>query len=112
MTKYLTKNGERREIIDTTKDGKVVFYRDNGRDNWGILLTLLIDGWTIEEEPEKWVPKQDESYWIVMVGVNYKVVWRFWSDTKEEKKHLALNLVFRTEEEALARYEEIVSLIR
>ena len=68
------------------------------------------DNYTVEQE--KWKPSRNTRYWTVDLGSESHIEDYVWLDNNYDEKLLALNLVFKTEEEALARYSEIINLIK
>jgi len=81
--------------------------------NWNTFKELEDRGYTVKPKAdEKWVPEFGKNYYYASIGDPNKYNRNVWSDDSHDNHRLALNLVFKTKEEAIARTEEILEKIK
>jgi len=77
------------------------------------LLELDFYGFTLQEP--KWTPEINELYYYVDIEP-LGVYEESWSEQKEDKNRLSLNLIFphtpKGKEQAQARLEEVINLLK
>jgi len=75
------------------------------------LYKEIDQNYTVEQE--KWKPRFEERYWTPISGdISVMAIETKWLNDENDHHRLALNLVFKTKEEALARYDEILLAIK
>jgi hypothetical protein len=81
--------------------------------NWNTFKELEDRGYTVKpKEEEKWVPSLNEMYYYVSISTIVTHNSNYWNGNEYDNTQLALNLVFKTKEEAIARAEEILEKIK
>lgn len=107
----IQKGEETIEIIGVC--GEVVFTKGEGKMVYCVTQKGLEDlGWKLVKE--KWVPDKKEVYFVPNLFCCMEEVSEgfYWYGTENDNYRLAYNLVFKTKEEAIARREEILKLIK
>jgi len=111
----IDKDGNTRKILGTFREYYIITY-DNSDEVCKELLTLLkLDfyGFTLQER--KWTPEINKLYYYVDIEP-LGVYEEYWSEQKEDKNRLSLNLIFphtpRGKKQAQARLLEVVELLK
>ena len=115
MNKYkkndilISPDGNKRKVLEVLGDLVFMSYTDEFEEHSDTAHYKEIDkNYTVEQE--KYIPQEYEMYWTM--GLDVGVYESTWYNVEVDQQMLALNLVFKTKEEALARYEEIINLIK
>ena len=105
-----------RKVIDVLENSVLLSMRDDRTIGSAIFTYEEIEknNWKIERKEEKWIPEIGEKYFFPDIGLtrNSSPSLSIWANDKTDQHRLELNLVFKTEEEAKARYDEIMEVIK
>jgi len=108
------KTGKTVKILSHHQEIYIISRTDHKSANNGNFTKedLIAYGWAFPVETKKWKPAMNKSYYIP--GVTNPIKWNFstWYNDELDNYRLALNLVCRTKEEAIALTDKMLGVVR
>ena len=111
----INKDGDTIKVLGTFREYYIITYRNSDKASEMLWTQEKIDelGYTLQEP--KWTPKIDKLYYYVDIEP-LGVYEEYWSEQKEDKNRLSLNLIFphtpEGKKQAEARLEEVINLLK
>ena len=111
----INKDGDTIKVLGTFREYYIITYRNSDKASEMLWTQGKIDelGYTLQEP--KWTPKIDKLYYYVDIEP-LGVYEEYWSEQKEDKNRLSLNLIFphtpEGKKQAEARLEEVINLLK
>lgn len=109
----LIRDGEQIKVVAVYEHWVWGMYVNCNKENIQSIyaITFLIEhGWKKKEAP--WVPELEETYYFPLITDISKYDRYYWNNNGNDHQRFSLGLVFRTKEEALAKAEEIIKMIK
>ena len=111
----INKNGNTRKILGIFEKLYVVTYFNSDRASETLWTQEELDNSGYKLQETKWTPKIDKLYYYVDIEP-LGVYEEYWSEQKEDKNRLSLNLIFphtpEGKKQAEARLLEVVALLK
>lgn len=105
---FIIENKDRKETVVLAMDGFHVIQPNDilGPDHGKLLSKVLQGLYELKKKP--WEPKQGEEYWTIIFRGDGKpfVHWCIWGNDSCDFSRKALNMIYRTREEAEAHLVE------